>query len=164
MDTNSDRQDKDKKEIYSSEDRELLISLLKEYSEKLTVACDGVNQQKIINRFLLLLLSILAPSFRIWIPQLDSFPISLTVILLVAFAFSIYVTKSVSDLKYKSKTIAIKLEKAVRITSQIAEHFEDNFSKRIELDFRLADAESALEYYKKIEQRRKGFFSFLEEF
>jgi hypothetical protein len=47
----------------------------------------------------------------------------------------------VRDIKLLSK----KLEKVVRIVSQIQDHLPKNISSRIEMDFRLADAELVLE-------------------
>ncbi len=61
---------------------------------------------------------------------------------------SIYdINKKLQLLKRDAKTLSIKLEKVIRVASQIQEHVLNNVVSRIELDLRLTDAESALECY-----------------
>jgi len=191
VDTNKEKPDK--VAVYLPEDRELILSLLKEYSEKLMYICKQINDENYsLNDFIKLektkeveqnsktffkrqrqLLILTALSAMVSIMMLAIFSTSLVanltkfiqaivyvdkVIPVVGIAFSllliyynlIYMIKfrqKEDFLKHSSRTIAFKLKKIIRAASQIDEHIETSFAKRIELDLRIADAESALEYY-----------------
>ena len=54
-------------------------------------------------------------------------------------------------LRRDAKTFSIRLEKVVRLASQIEEHNVTNLVSRIELDLRIADAESALQHYESLQ-------------
>ena len=45
-----------------------------------------------------------------------------------------------------ARTIADKLEKTMRVTIEIQDRIEMNLGRKLELDLRIADAESALVY------------------
>ncbi|MEM9539838.1 MAG: hypothetical protein AAGA60_10030, partial [Cyanobacteria bacterium P01_E01_bin.42] len=73
----------------------------------------------------------------------------------LATLYTIYNTKKNCQLlERNARTIYTKLEKVIRITSQIQDHSPpDRFVVRLELELRLADAESALEYYKIVDTK-----------
>jgi predicted GTPase len=47
----------------------------------------------------------------------------------------------------KSRMIANRLESAMRLTVEIADRVETNLARKLELDLRIDDASSALDYY-----------------
>jgi hypothetical protein len=149
---------------FKKADIDLLISLLGEYGEKLISLCEKIedNRQKysfgefFIPRVGGGILLIIWSFFS----ALES-NISFSILGILTFAiFTIYVVFSASHIRKKikisergAKKISLRLEKVIRIASQT----QDNLSKsppnwiiRVELDLRLADAESALEYYQEI--------------
>lgn len=141
---------------YNTEDQKLIISLLKDYSERLINISDQIV--KLFNRFLLALtvVAFLFSAFILFfaLPEnslrdsyqlLGSF-LFLTLILIVLM-FAINELQRLALLKREAKATSYKLGKIIRAASQIEEHAISNFVKRIELDLRLADAESALEHY-----------------
>ena len=58
-------------------------------------------------------------------------------------------------LDHDTKSLSVKLERVIRAASQAQEHAPDSFAGRIELDLRLADAESALQHYRIVEKKAK---------
>jgi hypothetical protein len=52
-----------------------------------------------------------------------------------------------------AKILGVKLDKLVKTVSQLQEHFQGSYIKKLELDFRLSDAESALAYYNTVFRR-----------
>jgi len=102
-----------------------------------------------------------------------SFPVSLFVGLVVVLFFSSFfllssdiiniVNRNKKDLKLlltEAKMIALRLEKIVRIGYQFQEQLAPNRMRKIEIDLRLADAESALNRYSTIQQERKPFVKY----
>ena len=63
-----------------------------------------------------------------------------------------------------AKTLSNRLEKVVRLASQIEEHNVTNLVSRIELDLRIADSESALAHYQSVQNKGilSKFFDFLD--
>lgn len=163
-----------KEETYNSEDRKLLISLLNEYAEKLSIICVRVDNHNDNSRILVLsqiglAFPIIIASFIITIRGIfslrgytsdESANLILTssvVMLIILFLINevFYNKKKLRLIERGGNTIAIKLEKVIRLASQIQEHALNNVVSRIELDLRLADAESALERYYEAKQGKK---------
>jgi len=119
VDTNKEKPDK--APVYLPEDRDIMLSLLKEYSERLVDICKEIQFGEMKN------------------PPSGGF-----------FSSKNYheeLDKKQEFLSRSGMTIAIKLKKVIVVASQIDEHIETSLTKRIEWDFRLNDAELALEYY-----------------
>ena len=144
-----------KGETYSNEDRKLIISLLDEYAQKLMNICEKIdNYRETVERFFLLLIGVtilLTASLSTFFPSWQSSTLVLSllfVFLMIVLGLTIFKARQkIILLKRDAKTLAIKLEKVIRVTSQFQEHITTNFVTRIELDLRLADAESALQHY-----------------
>jgi hypothetical protein len=154
-----------KEEVYSSEDRKLIISLLDEYSVKLLTMCDRIDKHQRSSY----ILSMLQIGLTILIATLLVFTLSglinsaqhilsniFTIIssFSTAVLFALFLTgeiyynkKKLSLLERDAHTLTIKLKKVIRLASQIQEHVLNNVVSRIELDLRLADAESAVQHY-----------------
>lgn len=60
----------------------------------------------------------------------------------------------IKTLKPEARRMAVRLKKIIRIASQIQENLSSNLITKVELDLRLADAESALEYYHEIVEKQ----------
>ncbi len=185
MDTGDDRQDKNKQEPffgYSSEDRELLISMLKEYSSRLIYISEEMeNNQKIENSVELTFLILTALFFVFgvisgtidniidWLSEeaktlggwgsLASIVSFLIPVIVYIFRWLGNLYSRIRQLKNKGRGIALRLERLVRTTSQVEEHFEKNLARKIELDFILADAESALDEYRKISRQSQSLMT-----
>jgi hypothetical protein len=163
-----------KEETYNSEDRKLLISLLNEYAEKLSILCVRIDIHNDNSRILLLaqiwlMFPIFIALFVVTIHGIfglrgyisdeaaNSILTSSVVVLITLFLINevFYNKKKLRLLERDGNTIAIKLEKVIRLASQIQEHALNNVVSRIELDLRLADAESALEHYYEAKQGKK---------
>jgi hypothetical protein len=155
-----------KEDIYSYEDRKLLISLLNEYSQKLSNICVQIEKYKGNSRTISLVqIAIMIAIVAVWIIVtingiigrekyvLDELAnrilFSLGMLLAILFLVneSLHNKKKLRSLERNGIMIAVKLEKVIKIASQIQEHVLKNLISRIELDLRLADAESALENY-----------------
>jgi hypothetical protein len=144
-------------EFDSEEDRKLLVSLLSEYAEKISSLCDKLESyraKKNQRRLSLLILFGFGAMISSYFVRGD---IAFSLAVAAAFVYTLSTrrwlaflpfipidredTRFVRDIKLLSK----KLEKVVRIVSQIQEHLPKHISSRIEMDFRLADAELVLE-------------------
>lgn len=155
-----------KEDIYSYEDRKLLISLLNEYSQKLSNTCIQVEKHKRNNRTISLVqIGIMISILAVWLivtlhgiigrekyvlDELASrilFSLGMLLAILFLVNESLHNKKKLRSLERNGIMIAVKLEKVIKIASQIQEHVLNNLISRIELDLRLADAESALENY-----------------
>jgi hypothetical protein len=160
------------------DDINLLISLLGEYSEKLIRLCAKIedNKQKYsLGEFFLPRLGGGIALITWSIFSLQAYPYFVILGILIFVIFTIYVAVSANHIRKKiklsereAKKISSRLEKVIRIASQIQEHFSANRRRSaritvigginsiplvisgVELDLRLADAESALEYYQEI--------------
>jgi uncharacterized membrane protein YobD (UPF0266 family) len=145
-----------KGEHYSDEDKKLIISLLGEYSEKLLIICDRISRRQRITQLLTtFFVSVLALIFSLattitfpLITSLESFFFFSTCFLEIFLLEAFYENKrALLLLQRDAKRISLKLEKIIRIASQAQEHILNDFVSRIEMDLRLADAESALDHY-----------------
>jgi hypothetical protein len=182
---------------YDSDDRQLLVGLLHEYSEKLIEASREVirkrgrtSSEDIIILSLALILSfsfsylfwivlkiyLIADKFsdsflkRLYITVLESsdyiasaillcstgivFPLLLAFIrksnLFTSFYFTRYerLRRIENDLLERdARMIANRLESAMRLTVEVADRVETNLARKLELDLRIDDASSALDYY-----------------
>ena len=182
---------------YDSDDRQLLVGLLHEYSEKLIEASREVirkrgrtSSEDIIILSLALILSfsfsylfwivlkiyLIADKFsdsflkRLYINVLESsdyitsaillcstgiiFPLLLAFIrksnLFTSFYFTSYerLRRIENDLLERdARMIANRLESAMRLTVEVADRVETNLARKLELDLRIDDASSALDYY-----------------
>jgi hypothetical protein len=152
------------------EDGEVLASLLVEYSDKLSNLCDGIEVHRAKKRMRLFLswsialcATIVAFVYiAVFVPQFLSLYVSVIVASLIALPSlyliflplgggrsTLYFLWPV-DLKEErfireAKLLSNKLEKVIRIISQIQDHSPRNISSRIEMDFRLTEAELVLE-------------------
>jgi len=118
VDTNKEKPDK--AAVYLPEDRELMLSLLKEYTERLVNICKEIQ-----------------------FVEMEDPPNGL----FLRKSYREELDKKQEFLSRSGMTIAVKLKKVIVVASQIDEHIETSLAKRIEWDFRLNDAELALEYY-----------------
>jgi hypothetical protein len=176
----------EKTEGYSEDDRKLLVSLLNEYTEKLSTICDKLDKsmgEQDFNWFNSLLSSICLISFvfLIWLNRISLYSppgqysllsqflllasVCVIIFLLSFLALnlvkisrvSLQIKKSFRDARVLDK----RLEKVTQIVSQIEEHSVRKLSSRIEMDLRLADAEIVLEYYRVLSNRLSGVELFL---
>jgi hypothetical protein len=145
------------------DDINLLISLLGEYNEKLINLCEKIedNKQKYsLGEYFLPRLGGGIALITWSVFSLRTYSNFVMLGILIFAIFTTYVAVSAYNIRKKiklsereAKKILLRLEKVIRIASQT----QDNLSKtppnwiiRVELDLRLADAESALEYYQEI--------------
>lgn len=165
-------------------DIDLLISLMGEYGEKLISLCEKIedNKQKYsLGEFFLPRLGGGITLITWSIFSLQAYPYFVILGILIFAIFTIYVAVSAKHIRKKikisereAKKMSSRLEKVIRIASQIQDHFSTNRRRsaeiqalslisasikskpiplvisEVELDLRLADAESALEYYQEI--------------
>jgi UDP-N-acetylmuramyl pentapeptide phosphotransferase/UDP-N-acetylglucosamine-1-phosphate transferase len=158
-------------EVYTNEDRKIIISLLNEYAEKLLNVCERIDKhQKRLRRFFLclggLICSVALLLVTTWVETFlfsDSVNASRSVLIFsLLFTLFLFIIDTIYDTKQKmrllvqdGKILSAKLEKVIRAASQAQEHVLSNFLSRIELDLRLADAESAIQHYTVLMKTRK---------
>jgi len=147
-------------QFYNSKDRKVFISLLTEYSDKVLKICDQIEQgknniSKITLTLIWLTVAGIFPYLKVINPNIKL----LIFVLLFATFYVIYypINQRLKLLRRDAKTFSIRLEKVVRLASQIEEHSVTNLVSRIELDLRIADAESALQHYESVQN--KGILS-----
>jgi hypothetical protein len=179
---------------YDSDDRQLLVGLLHEYSDKLVEASREVARKRAramaITGEIFVILPALALSYSFsylfWIlllsylktDDLNGFSanfyhaasmilieavICCTLILFPVVLFFLKKSNLFTFLYFRStdrlqkietdllekdaRMIANRLESAMRLTVEIADRVETNLARKLELDLRIDDAASALEYY-----------------
>ncbi len=182
---------------YDSEDRQLLVNLLHEYSEKLMQISQELELKKqqrgkqaqiyrLIGKildlslyasgvllgliFFILLFSWLTFRYNMFVSNqfkgFESTDLFVIVLLLVLMIFSLTMFQSskieanknsrmptekivrmINLLEEDTRTIADKLEKVMRVTIEVQDQIEINLARKLELDLRIGDAQSALEYY-----------------
>jgi hypothetical protein len=150
---------KNKGELYSDKDKETILSLLKEYSDKLLRICDLINRdRKTLSTSLVLLVALYSglmgfvflyknPS-KLDLINGNGMILLLLIVALVFISGIILSTRQKSKLLMQdAKRISTRLEKVIRVASEMKDHVLENVVSRIELDLRLADAESALYHY-----------------
>ncbi len=168
---------------YDSDDRQLLVGLLHEYSDKLIEASREVARTRaktgitgIVIAFPAFILSF-SLSYLFWIlldrnssiiSGLDSVSFRAIVFCstFVLFPGVMFFLKTINVLDFfyfdthdrlrkiendllerDARLIADRLESAMRLTVEIADRVEANLARKLELDLRIGDASSALEYY-----------------
>jgi uncharacterized membrane protein (DUF485 family) len=139
---------------------EELNLLLNEYGEKLTKLCEKIEDYRVkyyLTSSLFLLfggcIALIA-----WVTSFFKENIYFAILGILVFTlFIIYTAIFVQNIKRKlkslersSKKISLRLEKIIRIASQIHNQTDKLSILALESDLRLADAESALEYYQEI--------------
>jgi hypothetical protein len=153
-------------EISSEEDRKLLVSLLNEYSGKLELICDRIelkNRRNLRIFGFFIFGSLLIGIASVWLYQrgnLTSLDFLVVLPMGVLGGFGLknlntnhrQKTSSVRD----ARAIAKRLEKVVRLVSQMHEHSVNSVSVKLEMDLRLADAEIVLEHYEALTQKSWG--------
>lgn len=126
------------------------VLLLSEYADKILTISKQIKVYR--NRsdiylflFLLLILLIIISSFLI----LQGIPIAIVFLIPLISTFSRFKrARKEYELKIKYlNSIAQKLERLIRFLSQLQEHVLEGWSNHVELDLRLADAESAIQYH-----------------
>jgi hypothetical protein len=165
-----------KEEIYNTEDRKLLISLLGEYSSKLSDICEKIDTYQRNKIFYLTLgmgtlfpLAVLLVIFvtnrfndlinHIW--SSTTIAIFVVIVIIVGMFFSnsefLYSTRKLRLLEQEAKKMAANLQDVIRLASQLEEHVLNDIISRIELRLRLTDAESALKYHNNKVENKKMF-------
>ena len=152
-------------QFYNSKDREVLISLLMEYSHRMLRICDEIEERRydFSKRILTLILLAFAGSFAFYFSYLAIINPNIRRLLMVAVSSAAFcavgyymdhfyqIDQKLKLLRRDAKTFSIRLEKVVRFASQMREHSVTNAVSRIELDLRIADAESALAHYQSVQ-------------
>jgi hypothetical protein len=169
---------------YDSNDRKILVDLLQEYSTKLITICDNLFAAKNIQKsyFYFILLSSFLIVFYIVKTRIDEIYYGLqidrlwlinfflsTSTTLIIFALTIKISslspffkpyaRSITQkrlLERDASIIAGKLEKVIQVTIEIQDQIETNLSRKLELDLRVADAQSALDYYYSVFNSKSG--------
>jgi hypothetical protein len=165
----------------SVQDKEVLMSLLHEYEDKLMLLCQNVSDiqeknmlRKSLTVLLLSGLPLLIIIFQDFIFQYLNRPFRILLVIIIFVLLAINTAKNALKekklklLKNEARRIATRLERVVRLGYQVQENmflyqekstYKLNYDLhptwfsavlKIELDLRLTDAESALEYYKEI--------------
>jgi hypothetical protein len=155
-------------EVSSEEDRKLLVSLLNEYSGKLELICDRIelkNRRNLRIFGFFIFGSLFLGVTSVWLYQRGNLTFLNFLTPLAALATGALggflenlstnhrqKTSSVRD----ARVIAKRLEKVVRLVSQMHEHSVSSVSVKLEMDLRLADAEIVLEHYEALTQKSWG--------
>lgn len=187
---------------YDSEDRQLLVNLLHEYSEKLVQITQELELKKLqrgkhakaynliekifeiyffVNGIILALFSLillfswLIVRYNMFVSnQLKGFEstdffavfVSLALAIVSSFMFRVSradasknklptkIVRMINLLEKDTRTIADKLEKVMGVTIEVQDQIEINLARKLELDLRIGDAQSALEYYYSVIETR----------
>jgi hypothetical protein len=152
-----------------------LISLLEEYSAKLIKKCDLVGRNRRILNFILIFstivffigITVAVAHYSILPPYWSS---SLLALWIAFWIGAIFFTDFLFDLISASKnkgvidsstheahSLAHRLEKLVGIASEFYEHIEKKEISKIELDLKISEAESVLNYYDSIVGKPKKY-------
>jgi hypothetical protein len=163
------------------EDRDKLISLLEEYSAKLRKKCDYIDKNfRIFKAFLFSVTSSIAIISAVTCislfayysyKEIDSPTYAfIYVVSCLSFLFSsialaylwIYDNKlrrknTITPRNYETHALAHRLNKLVGIASEFYEHVEKKAISKIELDLKISEAESVLNYYDSIVGKPKKY-------
>jgi len=152
---------------FSFDDKESLVSLSHEYKDKLISLCQKISD--IYGKIIIYQVLIWFLGLIIIFPSLYFFK-SIQITLFAVVVFNSFVVciitigwrerKILRLTKNEARRIAIRLEKVVRLGYQIQENLGFHLITEIELDFALADAESALEYYYELIKKEKNLTDF----
>lgn len=188
---------------YESEDRQLLVNLLHEYSEKLLQISQELAVKKqqrseqaqiyklidkifeiafyigarllalgalvifslyLVFRYHLFVSNQLKPFgsddliiilFSLWLFIVPSFILfQLSKVNTNTTKMPTKTVRMIGLLEEDTRSIADKLEKVMRVTIEIQDQIEVNLARKLELDLRIGDAQSALEYYYSVIKNR----------
>lgn len=145
---------------YSQPRLEELNLLLNEYGEKLIKLCEKIEDYRVkyyLNSSLFLVFGGCI-AFIAWDAYFVKENIYFAILGVLVFTlFIIYTAIFVQNIKRRlknlektAKKISFRLEKIIRLASQIHNQTDQLSILALESDLRLADAESALEYYQEI--------------
>ncbi|PSB57998.1 hypothetical protein [Chamaesiphon polymorphus] len=175
---------------YESDDRQILVNFLREYSEKLLFICyeldikierssirsrlsrfiyktfevdaNVLSSLALTGSFLLLDIFIYSRYKNFTFGTFTSSDITIAVLLYIVMMFAGFtwvisantlvedypaIARSRSLLEKDARSMADKLEKVMRVTIEIQDQIEVNIARKLELDLRITDTESALKYY-----------------
>jgi hypothetical protein len=157
------------------EDRDKLISLLEEYSAKLRRKCDYIDKSLFIFKAFLFSIAIVSTitcvSIISFYKKMD-YPTSSFIFIVSSLALSASSIALISlyddDNELKRKNIinsrnheahalSHRLNKLVGIASEFYEHVEKKEISKIELDLKISEAESVLNYYDSIVGKPKNY-------
>ncbi|MGK7945627.1 MAG: hypothetical protein AB4058_14280, partial [Microcystaceae cyanobacterium] len=154
----------------NDEDRQVLLSLLQEYSDKLNSLNFQIEQRiTFYNNFSIVtcLSSIMFLIVIFFTNQFFPYNLSLIIFFLVGGVSLLqFITRKKTKrriLEKQAEVLAIKLERLVRTASQYQENVEKNYIRKIELDLRLGDAESSLSYYYKLSKELNNVVNSLKK-
>ncbi len=152
---------------YGSEKKKTILSLLNEYTEKVLEVSKKIENIQwlsiIFNVLSIFIFCISIISFVFFGFGLHISPIFyngiiwLTLLAIITFNFllqSAY-SRRIQSLKRKASSISFRLEKLIQLSSQLEDHFLTDPIERIELDFQIADAESAFLAYKTLIKEKR---------
>jgi len=155
--------ERSEKDFITIEDRALLVSLLSEYGDRLLKLCeriDNIKDKYILGEYFAPILGGCLSIITLFIP-FPNLTINLAIIMIISFVFFLYGTvialkdrRKLKFLKKEARMIVVRLEKVIRVASPIQENLSPRLITKLELDLRLADAESALEYYYEIIEKK----------
>jgi hypothetical protein len=140
---------------YEDSDRVLLISLLDEYAKTISDMCDKVENLKIREKFILAGLaayfgtvSALFRSFPFIYYYNSTLPTALTTVGILILFLSRLITyaKKRKRLVHHATLLSKRLERTIQILSQVHDHRVETMSSKLEIDFRLTEAEQSLDY------------------
>jgi hypothetical protein len=172
---------------HEEEDRKLLISLLNEYSEKLSLVCHKIEDSRsgeypaIFNFLVSITLGSLGTSI-LWVLVINYSggiifnPMINLVNLIIGggglILFILWLASSFARLRrhqnqqkslmWEATVFSKRLEKVVQIVSQMQEHSTARLPDRIEMDLRLADTELVLLRYENLSKKKDALTEFNE--
>ena len=139
---------------------EELNLLLNEYGEKLIKLCEKIENYRVKYYLTSSLFLVFGGCITLiaWVTSFFKENIYFAILGVLVFTlFIIYTAIFVQNIKRRlkslektAKKISFRLEKIIRLASQIHNQTDKLSILALELDLRLADAESALEYYQEI--------------
>jgi hypothetical protein len=130
------------------------LDLLREYSDKLNTICTEIEQNTnpygsrsaffclvfIALTLIFLGLQITSSSWQ------NIYYLGVATVLIIAYFYLKRPRNKKTFLLTHGKILGIKVERLMQTVSQFSEDFQSNYVKKLELELRLSDAESALAY------------------
>ncbi len=157
------------------EDRDKLIALLEEYSAKLQKKCDYIDRSLIIIKTFLFSIAIISAVACVYAiayhKRMDSsthfFILMVSFLALSASSMSLFHLYDddnelerkniINSHNHETHALAHRLNKLVGIASGFYEHVEKKEISKIELDLKISEAESVLNYYDSIIGKPKSY-------
>jgi hypothetical protein len=146
-------------------DHQLILSLLNEYSEKLTAInrqIEALSDEFAMKYFALgrnIILLVFIPYLAWYLFSTLSknyisidylfvfYPLVALLMTPLVYSYLITTRRLKRRLVADSRIIAAKLEKIIRVASQAQDHLDMDYGLRLEFDIRLAEAESAVSHF-----------------